>query len=303
MRIVSILLLPILLLQFGCGNKQETGSLLDARRGFQTKVSSRPGTKPAPMPPPAIFMLLQYPAAGGKFAAYLSPDTGDGVKRPAIVWITGGDCNSIDEGCWSKGSSNDEQSASEYRENGIVMMFPSLRGGNDNPGLKEGFLGEVDDVIAAADFLSKQPHVDPARIYLGGHSTGGTLVLLVSECTDRFRAVFSFGPADDVSKYPPEFIPFDRSNRREVQLRSPGYWLSSIKSPTFVFEGRSQGNLDALQRMASDSKNPAAHFFTVNGNHFSILAPINTMLAKKIVADTGPNCTLNVTQADVDQAR
>ena len=28
-------------------------------------------------------------------------------------------------------------------------------------------------------------------IYLGGHSTGGTLVLLVSECTDRFRAIFS----------------------------------------------------------------------------------------------------------------
>lgn len=56
------------------------------------------------------------------------------------------------------------------------MMFPSLRGGNDNPGVKEGFLAEVDDVLAAADFLGKQNYVDPGRIYLGGHSTGGTLV-------------------------------------------------------------------------------------------------------------------------------
>ena len=66
------------------------------------------------------------------------------------------------------------------------MMFPSLRGGNDNPGNKEGFLGEVDDVLAAADFLSKQEFVDPNRIYLGGHSTGGTLVLLVAACSNKF---------------------------------------------------------------------------------------------------------------------
>ena len=74
------------------------------------------------------------------------------------------------------------------------MMFPSLRGGNDNPGVREGFFGEVDDVLAAAEYLSKQAFVDPQRIYLGGHSTGGTLVLLVAECSGRFRAVFSFGP-------------------------------------------------------------------------------------------------------------
>ena len=81
------------------------------------------------------------------------------------------------------------------------MMFPSLRGGNDNPGRKEGFLGEVDDVLAAADFLATVDYVDPRRLYLGGHSTGGTLVLLVAESSDRFRAVFSFGPVDDVSGY------------------------------------------------------------------------------------------------------
>ena len=37
-------------------------------------------------------------------------------------------------------------------------------------------------------FLAAQPYVDPARIYLGGHSTGGTLALLVAECSETFRA-------------------------------------------------------------------------------------------------------------------
>ena len=67
-------------------------------------------------------------------------------------------------------------------------MFPSLRGGNDNPGRREGFFGEVDDILAATDYLARQPHVDPKRIYLGGHSTGGTMVMLVAESTDRYCA-------------------------------------------------------------------------------------------------------------------
>ena len=43
------------------------------------------------------------------------------------------------------------------------MLFPSLRGGNQNPGVKEGFFGEVDDLLAAANFLAKQGFVDPNR--------------------------------------------------------------------------------------------------------------------------------------------
>jgi predicted esterase len=82
-----------------------------------------------------------------------------------------------------------------------AMMFPSLRGGNDNPGVKEGFWSEVDDVLAATDYLAQQDFVDPQRIYLGGHSSGGTPVLLAAECSDRYRAVFSFGPAASAAGY------------------------------------------------------------------------------------------------------
>jgi dipeptidyl aminopeptidase/acylaminoacyl peptidase len=289
----------------GTGGNQASnnGSLVDARKGFQTRTNPRGGDKtPVPQPPPNLFRLVRYPAAAGNLPAYLTPDPNDGKKHPAIVWITGGDCNSIDEGCWKTGPSSNDQSASAYRTAGIVMMFPSLRGGNDNPGVKEGFLGEVDDVIAAADYLAKQKYVDPSRIYLGGHSTGGTLVLLVSECSDRFRAIFSFGPADDVRGYPPEYVPFDTSNPSEAELRSPGRWLASIKSPTFVFEGTIQGNIQSLQAMARSSTNANVHFLPVSGkNHFSVLAPTNRLIADKIRLDNGPTCNLDFTEEELSK--
>ncbi|MFO0964313.1 MAG: prolyl oligopeptidase family serine peptidase [Gemmataceae bacterium] len=300
----------------GCGSGEKAGeksggptppglgSLSDARKGFVPKLARRRerGGPPALAPPAGIFRVVHYDAPLGKNSAYLTPDPKDGMKRPAVIWITGGDCNSIDDGCWHEGPPQNDQSATPIRRAGIVMMFPSLRGGNDSPGEKEGFLGEVDDVVAAADFLAKQDYVDPKRIYVGGHSTGGTMALLVAEYSDRFRAVFSFGPTDDVNRYPGEFKVFDTTSRKDVELRSPIHWLGSIRSPTFVFEGAGEGgNVLALQSLARTSRNPKAHFFLVNGaDHFSTLAPINRLIAAKILRDTGAECDIAFTEAELN---
>jgi Fe-S cluster assembly iron-binding protein IscA/alpha/beta superfamily hydrolase len=277
-------------------------ALAEARRGFKTKLARREsGGGPAPKPPAGLFRLVKYAAPPGKLAAYLTPDPKDGKKHPAIVWITGGDCNSIGAGCWREGPPANDQSATAYRKAGIVLMFPSLRGGNDNPGVKEGFLGEVDDVLAAAEFLSRQPYVDPARVYLGGHSTGGTLALLTAECSDRFRAVFTFGPVNDVIGYDPQYNPFVLSDPKELQVRAPGRWLHSIRSPVFVFEGTG-GNLRALQAMARSSKNTKVRFFEIKGtDHFGVLAPTNRLVAQKILRDTGPACGIAFTQEELNK--
>jgi acetyl esterase/lipase len=310
MKQITITCVGIVLLA-GCGRLGQTSSglsssasLVEARQGFKTKLVSREsGREPVPEPPPHLFRTVRYDSSVGKLAAYLTPDPKDGKKHPAIIWITGGDCNSIDQGCWKEAPPSNDQSASAFRKAGIVLMFPSLRGGNDNPGAKEGFLGEVDDVLAAAEYLGKQEYVDSSRIYLGGHSTGGTLVLLVAECSDRFRAVFSFGPADDVAGYGPQYLPFDTSNRRELELRSPGRWLGSIRSPVFVFEGTDEGNLGSLQTMARASTNPKVQFLPVRGaNHFSVLAPTTRLIADKVLRDDGPACNLAFTEAEVSQA-
>lgn len=289
----------------GCGLQPaptpEAEPLVDARKGFQTKIIGNQSAKQTvPTPPRQLFRTVHYKSPVGLLPAYLTPDPKDGQQHPAIIWITGGDCNSIDDGCWTEGPASNDQSASAFRKAGIAMLFPSLRGGNDNVGQKESFFGEVDDVLAAADFLAAQPFVDPHRLYLGGHSTGGTVALLVAECSDRFRVVFAFGPTDDVSHYGPEYICFDQSNPRETALRSPGRWLASVKKPTFVLEGKSQGNISSLNAMASTCTNPNVHFIPVTGaTHFSILAPATRVIAEKILRDDGPTSTLSVTEEEV----
>jgi acetyl esterase/lipase len=278
------------------------GSLAEARKSFTTRLARRESAHMRlPAPPPDLFTIIQYDSPAGKLAGYLTPDPNDGKKRPAIIWITGGDCNSVDDGCWANQPASNDQTAAQYRRAGIIMMFPTLRGGNENPGVREGFYGEIDDVVAAAEFLAKVPYVDANRIYLGGHSTGGTVVLLTAELSDRFRAVFSLGPVANPVGYGIEFTPFNTNDRREVDLRSPVKWLPSIKSPTFVFEGAGQpGNLNALQELSRASTNNKVRFFPVQGaNHFSILAPLNRLIAQKILDDAGPTCSITFTDAEI----
>jgi acetyl esterase/lipase len=307
--------IPLLLLVAGCGHPStipsvdtdsdagKMKSLTEARRGFQTKLVRREAAaEPLPKPPPTLFRPITFDAPFGKLAAFLSPDPHDGKKHPAIIWITGGDCNTLDDGFWKKGSPNDDQTASGFREAGILMMFPTLRGGNKNPGFREGFFGEVDDVLAAADYLEKVSFVDPRHIYLGGISTGGTLVLLVAASSNRFRAVFSFGPADEVAGYSPEYLPFDTSDRRELELRSPIRWLHSIRVPVFVFEGTVWGNLDSLRAMERTSTNPKIRFYPVKGaDHVRILAPTSRLIAGKILRDDGPVTNIAFTEEELNR--
>ena len=131
----------------------------------------------------------------------------------------------------------------------------------------------------------------------------GTLVLLVAEMSDRFRGVFSFGPADSITGYPSQYIAaVNTSDKKEVELRSPGRWLHSIQSPTFVFEGTS-GNIESLQAMKKNSKNPKANFYAIKGgDHFGILGPLNVFLAQKVLKDDGAESNLNFTEAELNEA-
>jgi len=269
-------------------------TLPEARRGFKTKLVRREADgSQVDKPPQGMFRRLRFDSPAGRLAAYLSPDPGDGKKHPAIIWIFGGFSNGIGATAWEEQPDKNDQSASAFRKAGVLMMYPSFRGGNDNPGYKEGFFGEVDDLLAARDYLANQEYVDPGRIYLGGHSTGGTMALLAAASSDKFRAVFSFGPVDDVTNYGDKRLPFDVNNKKEAGLRAPGRWLHSIQCPTFVFEGRG-GNIDSLENMARASDNAKVHFYPIDGrDHFAVLAPATRLIAAKILRDDG--ATTNIT--------
>ena len=271
-------------------------TLTEARRGFKTAVAIGDlRREPLPTPPEKLYVRADYESAGRTLAAFVTPSPKDGRQYPAVIWLTGGDTNTLGE-FWVHGGPGRDESAQGFRQAGLVVMFPTLRGGNTNPGARELGMGEVDDVLAAAEHLARLPYVDPAQIYLGGHSTGGTLALLVAQLSTRFAAVLALGPVADVRDYGPSYG--NGINWRalvnaddEVRLRSPGEWMGSIRSPTYVIEGKqSPSNLRSLSAMCEHAAQiPPLRCLEVPGyDHFSIIEPVVKVAAAQMLV-AGPS--------------
>jgi dipeptidyl aminopeptidase/acylaminoacyl peptidase len=322
-------LLPTLLLVFaaGCGElskdtPQELADdpnapvvdLLTARKTYQTQITGNANYVPDGPVDPAPTRVLQtvrFPAPTGRLAAYVTNDPGDGKKHPAVVWAHGGFGGINGGSFWATPDKANDQTASAFREKGLVLMVPSWRGENDNPGRFELFYGEVEDVLAARDYLAGLPFVDPDRIYLAGHSTGGTIALLAATATDKFRAIFSFGGAPDLSVVLADGngygnTPFDLRDPDEAFFRSPTNFVRAIKTPTFYFEGCRDGyrqgycpDADKMMAKALRFGVPFQAFALPWGDHFSILHKTTRQVATKIAEDKGKVCTIAFTKQEV----
>jgi alpha/beta superfamily hydrolase len=188
-----------------------------------------------------------------------------------------------DASVWQDRRVNNDQSAKSYWKNGFVTMYPSLRGSAGNPGFQEGFYGEVDDILAAYEHLAADERVDPKRIYLGGHSTGATLALLVAAATDKFSGVIAFGPVSNPADYGEATQLHDSSNPKEAALRAPINFINQIRIPTIVAEGEEEGNQFSLLEMSSINDNSYVNFVVIKGaDHFNHLAKSNDMIASAI---------------------
>ena len=104
--------LALLLVLPGCRRPltQHTETLAQARAGFTSHPSGERSGDPVPPPPANALRQITYPSPAGQLAAYVSLDPRDGKRHPAIVWITGGDCNSIGD-VWSPPEPGNDQTA------------------------------------------------------------------------------------------------------------------------------------------------------------------------------------------------
>jgi pimeloyl-ACP methyl ester carboxylesterase len=287
-------------------------TLTEARSAFHTKVprGRPPGDvfdgKPAPAPPAKIFERIEVRGPVGRLSAYVTPDPKDRKKRPAVIWAHGG-FGGIAAEFWGSMPRSNDQTARAFRETGNVLAIGSWRAENDNPGDYELYYGEVDDFLAIAEHVRKLPYVDPERIYFAGHSSGATLVLLAAERTDRFRAAFAIGASpvfDDPDTYKRYGgVPFDADNATERLLRSSAPFVRSIRRPTFHFEGGGYSSVGIAQWMEHEARKadvPFRSFVALQADHFSILAPLTELIARKIAADTGPTGRISFTVKEID---
>jgi dipeptidyl aminopeptidase/acylaminoacyl peptidase len=117
-----------------------------------------------------------------------------GGRRPAVIFNHGG----------VSGVSVDVKRRSrDLADEGYVVFAPTYRGEGGSQGRIEVAGGEVNDVLSAADLLSRNPRVAPDRMAIAGSSHGALIsVLAAARAPDRFRCVVdACGVMDVVTWY------------------------------------------------------------------------------------------------------
>jgi carboxymethylenebutenolidase len=142
-----------------------------------------------------------FPIGGGELHGFIWKPEGSG-PFPAIVWNHGSE----------KLPGSQPALAKFYTAHSYVFFVPHRRGQGRSAGdyiqdlvaqappgerarrMVELQQAEVDDVIAALNYLRSQPFVDPARIALSGCSYGGIQTLLTGERDLGVMALVPFAP-------------------------------------------------------------------------------------------------------------
>ena len=122
-------------------------------------------------------------------------------------------------------------------EGDVRVQIDAELGGYD--AFKDARAGLVNGRNALNYVLAKIPEVDPARIYVAGHSSAATHALLLAAHEPRLAGVMAYAPAADVRKWMgwklglyrfmlPGAVDF-------VTQSSPTTHLGSLKKPVFLF--------------------------------------------------------------------
>lgn len=210
-----------------------------ARRHFQTdllrKGPAPEESQPLGTPPGADRVYYNGGPNGSiPLIAWVSQYTPSSKLRPAVLFLHGG--NATGPGHW--------ELMKPYADAGFVVMLPSLRGENGQSGDFSGFYDEVDDTLAAAHYLEQLPGIDRKRVFLAGHSIGGSLSLLTA-MSRKFRAVVPISANPDAWRFFDRYkqdIRFNQNDPKEFLMRSAICFAPSLKCPTLLMRGTEESH-------------------------------------------------------------
>ena len=244
------------------------------RSEFRTHLS-RHGPTPqewTPTTPPAGVTEINYESGTLHLPAWMNRPADPAKKYPAVLFLHGGFAFGLDD--W--------EASQPYRDAGYIVMTPILRGENGQPGAYSFFYDEVDDVLAAGSFLRQQPFVDPTHLYIAGPSAGGTPALLAAMTSKMFRAVATFSASPDQvvfckhARRAAQDVPFDVTNMRELEVRSPLAYAASFKCPARLYFGSKEPQWRQTSRRTAEvakSHGLDVEAIEVPGDHGSSVLP------------------------------
>jgi dienelactone hydrolase len=239
-----------------------------ARSRFQTKLLRKgPAPQPwSPIAPPPGVTEIEYRSGDLRLKAWENRPVDDNHKHPAVLFLHGG--FAFDKDDWDL--------SQPFRDAGYVVLIPMLRAENGQAGSFTLWYDEVDDVLAAAAYLSAQRFVDARRLYVAGSSAGGTLALLAAQTSKQFRAAASYSASPDQAllvKHAKMDLPFDKTDPRELQLRSPLAYAASFKCPVRIYFATQDHFVLTSQRTAEVAKQRGldVESIRIEGDHGSIV--------------------------------
>jgi dienelactone hydrolase len=250
---------------------EQTQDYADARKTFKTKLTT---DGPAPQgwvaeEPPAGVTEVTYKSGGLQLKAWVDRPPAGGPLKPAVLFLHGGFAFGADD--WDQ--------CKPFRDAGFVTMTPWLRGENGLQGSYTMFYDEVDDVVAAAEALAATPGVDPKRIFVAGHSAGGTLAMLGAMTSKRFKGCASFSGSPDQPKFiqgQEELAPFNQNDMTEMAMRSPLAYPKSFKCPARLFWGDAEFLFKRSTRKLAEKATAAGldvQAIEVPGDHMTAVGP------------------------------
>ena len=211
--------------------------LLESKKTHQTNLTTKaPVQGSFRMPPPPEARAVTYQSDGRQLLAWIvtkkrpygAPVTMTQERHPGLLYCHGGYAIHADT----------VSEVRPYTNKGFVVLIPTWRGENGNPGNYEMCYGEVDDAANALDYLRSMPNVDREQVFATGIGMGGTIAMLLAESTSNLKK------AAACSAYPNMFeagpysgAPFDPKDDQELNLRSPARHVNSLKCPLYLEYG------------------------------------------------------------------
>lgn len=168
-------------------------------------------------------------------------------KYPVLFLIHGGP-----QGAWGETFSY-RWNPQVFASAGYLVVMPNPRG---STGYGQKFTNEInadwggkayEDLMAALDYVVKQPYADPDRMAAAGGSYGGYMVDWLLGHTDRFKALISHAGVYDLRSMAGEteelwfplweFKGMPWQNSELYAKWSPSFYVDNFKTPTLVMHG------------------------------------------------------------------